>query len=98
MDKEDRLQRDINRGEQARRIMEQEIVQEAFSALEKTILMAWQTSHPSDEKGRHDAWLMMGLLADLKNHLQQAIATGKVSKKELGLNQPSKIKRILGHG
>jgi len=77
------LNKDSDRGDRAKRFMEEKIVVEAFAAIEKAIEDGWKNSLPDDHDARHRAYLMSRLLANFKQQFVIAIATGKVASKKL---------------
>ena len=77
------LNKDSDRGNRAKRFMDEKIVVEAFAAIEKEIDDGWKNSSGDDHEGRHNAYLMSRLLANFKQQFVLAIATGKVANKEL---------------
>ena len=91
-----KLNSQVNRGEQSKRIMQNPLVIDAFDVVEKTILDAWKESPADDEKGRYHAYLMYRLLKNLRQQFEIAIATGNVARKELlQIKQRSRFRRIV---
>lgn len=96
MNDEGKLREQASRGERARQIVEQEIVQEAFAAIDKTLVEAWKGSAADEERARENAYLMYRLFQNFKAQFTVAIATGEAAKKELlSINDPSRIKRLI---
>ncbi len=85
----------MSRGARASEIMENDLVIEAFEAIEKTITEGWQESSAEDEKARENAYLMHRLVQNFKGEFKRAIATGKASEKRLLSTKDSVIKKIL---
>lgn len=93
---ESKLRAQQNRGLQAKRLMENPFITEAFAALEKTILDAWKESPADDDKGRYNAYLMYRLFKNLRHQFEYAITTGEVAKKELlRTKNKSRFRRIV---
>lgn len=96
MSDEGRLREQASRGERAKQIVSQEIVQEAFAAIEKTIVEAWKNSAADEEQARENAYLMHRLFQNFKAQFTVAIATGESAKKELlSINDPSRVRRLI---
>jgi len=77
------LNEDSDRGNRAKRFVEEKIVVEAFAAIEKAIEDGWKNSAADEHDARHNAYLMSRLLVNFKQQFVVAIATGKVASKEL---------------
>lgn len=78
-----RSYRERERGEHAKRVMEDPLVVEAFAVMEKTLIQAWQQSDADDEKGRYNAYLMQRLLKEFRHQFEIVLATGKAAAREL---------------
>jgi len=86
----------VNRGERAKRIMEEEFVKEAFDKIESTLMDAWRQSASDETGARDNAYIMYRLLQNFKQQFVIAITTGEVSRKELlSIEDPSKLMRAL---
>lgn len=95
---EGKLRQQLDRAERAKRILGNELVKEAFEAIEKTILDAWKNSAADEDRERNNAYLMHRLLQNFKQQFTAAVANGKVAQKELlRVNDPSKLTRMI-HG
>ncbi len=87
------------RGEAARQILESPLFDEAFEAVEKTLMTAWKTSSGDEREIRERLYLMQRLNGNLKQFYVTHIANGKAAAKELTrLKEPSKIRRLIGNG
>lgn len=91
------LRQRVNRADRAKRILEDELIKEAFEKIESTIDYAWKNSKADDEEARHNAYLMLRLLQDFKEQFHSVITTGRVSERELlRVNQQkSKVRKLL---
>lgn len=88
--------RQADRGERAKRVLENELVIEAFEKMEKDIIEGWKKTAPDDDRGRHNAYLLDRLLRNFKAQFEQYLITGKAAQKELlNINSPSKIKGLF---
>jgi len=91
-----KLRRQQDRGQRAQLLIENELFKEAIENIEQTILDAWKGSASTEEKQRHNAYLMYRLLQNFKQQFTTAISTGKVAQKELlRIKEESKIRRII---
>ncbi len=96
---EHKLRRQAERARRAQDIMEDELVQEAFAELEKTIDTAWKTSIGDEREQRENAYIMYRLLQQFRSHFGQIINTGEHARKQLlELKDPSKLRRMMTNG
>lgn len=88
------------RGEDAKRILEHPLVNEAFESIRQTCIDAWENSRGEDTEVRQNAYLMQRLLRNLREQFTLQIANGKHAEKELlELSKPrTKIRRLSNHG
>lgn len=93
---EAKLRLQQNRGERAKRLLENDLILDAFQKIEAEIMAAWKGSAADDEKGRYNAYLMFRLLQNFKQQFTHAVATGEAAGKQLlQIKDPSKLKRIF---
>lgn len=96
MSDEGRIREQAARGERAKQIVSQDIVQEAFAAIEKTIIDGWKNSAADEGVARENAYIMLRLYQNFRQQFTVAIATGEAAKKELlSINDPSRIRRLI---
>lgn len=96
MSDEGKLREQAARGEHAKSVYEQDIVKQAFAAVEKTIDDGWKNTSADEERERENAYLMHRLLQNLRQQFVVAIATGEAAKKELlTINDPSRVRRLI---
>lgn len=84
------LQDDIQRGIDAKRILDDPALVKAFQDVEDAITQAWRTSPLRDKEGQLELRLMMKLLGDLRANLEQALVDGKLASEELKINEQRK--------
>lgn len=70
----------VNRGEEARRLMQHPLLAEAFATIEQEVTEAWQNSPARDVTGRESLWLQVKLLHRLRGQLESVMETGKVAQ------------------
>lgn len=73
----------INRGINARLILDDPLVQEAFANLETMYIDDWKTSTVDDEVKRDRAYMSLRALNDFKSALQSFVDTGKIAGKQV---------------
>ena len=69
------------REEQAKRLLNDELFNEAFSTLEKNLLDSWNSSGVSEVEAREQIWLSLRLLERIRLHLTSIVETGDMAKK-----------------
>lgn len=73
----------VGKGRKALEILDNEIMKEAFEALESHYINEWKSSKIDDEVKREKAYARMSVLADFKAQLQSYVDTGKIASKQL---------------
>ena len=71
----------ISRGHQAERLLNDEILVEAFNALEMLYVSQWRRSETPE--GRENVFHCLRALDRLRAHLRSQVTTGNVTKKEV---------------
>lgn len=72
-------QAEVDRGEAAKRLLDDPLLIEAFDGIRKAILEKIEDAPIRDRDGVHELKLMLKLLKDVRSHLELAIANGKVA-------------------
>ena len=84
-----RLEQESARGEQARRLLADPLLVEAFETVEAGLRAAWAATAEPQDRERERLWLMVKLLGRLKGHLTCALETGKLADRQLAaLEEP----------
>lgn len=71
------------RGEKARQILNDELVVEAFSLIEKQIIEQWEQAPARDKEGKEHLWIYYKVLKKFKAHLEDVLNTGKMAAIQL---------------
>ena len=69
------LEQESRRGEQARRLLEDPLLQEAFGMVESALREAWATSADEATAERERLWLMLKLLGRVRAYMVDALET-----------------------
>lgn len=80
---EGKLRKQKSRGDRAKRILDDEIVREAFAQIEIDVLDSWKDSEGNAAEVRERAYLMFRLLKDLKWRFEHLVHTGDKAAKDL---------------
>ena len=66
----------MNREEEAKRLLQNELFVEAFDTLEKELLLSWSRTGSADVSQRESCWLATRLLERNKSHIPSRVETG----------------------
>lgn len=86
----DKTERDIFRGERAARLLEDELLQEAFATIEQEYTNQWLASPARDHEGREKLYLMVKTLHRFRSELAAVVETGKLAQHNLTLAQKAR--------
>lgn len=76
-------QKDVQRAREAKEVLENHLVQDAFKTIRETLLAKWEASKANDKDGREEAWKMLHAMNEFKRYFESIIQTGKVAEHEL---------------
>ena len=71
---------DPNREEHAKRLLNDELLKEAFDVLKEDLMNRWNHSGSTDLEARESIWLAMRLLDRIHGHVTSIIETGHMNK------------------
>jgi hypothetical protein len=83
MTDEHRLIREIDRGQQARIVIDSPIYREAIDGLREQLMAEWRDTTGRDTQGREQLWLAQNLLQRIEAHLAQVMTTGQMASLQL---------------
>jgi len=72
---------DKQREEQAHRLLNDPMYNEAFDTLGENLFNTWANSSVNDVESREQCWLSLRLLERLRLHLTSIVETGEMAKK-----------------
>lgn len=85
-------QQEVERGERARRILEDELYINAFSVVKDYLMRKWSATDLQDVATREQLFLQVGLLDKLKSTLEFYLQNGKVAY--FGIEQEKRRKNV----
>lgn len=88
------LELERRRGEQARRLLEEPLLVEAFAAVEGALRQQWETTEDAEEAVRERAWLMLKLLRRVRAGLAEVMETGRLSERQLAALEAAEIRPV----
>jgi hypothetical protein len=74
---------DARKGSEAKELLENPILAEAFDTLEAEYLKAWRQSKPAETDERERLWLAVALLEEVKRHLRVVVENGVMAKRDI---------------
>lgn len=77
------LRKDLDRAARAERLLSDELLTEAFMALEDAYIEHWRNSKVLDADGREKLWQAVQIVGKVRSHLERAINDGKFAAAEL---------------
>lgn len=77
------IEKDLERGAHAKRLLEDPLLSEAFALVRHAIHDKWENAPLADIHGQHELLLMLKLLSDVRGNLEQAIADGVMATDKL---------------
>jgi hypothetical protein len=90
IDPEQKLLQEMDRGQQARDLLEHPLMQEAFSTIRETYLAQWESSPARDSEGREKIWTYLKQLETVKAHLSTVLETGRMATEQRSLMERMK--------
>jgi len=71
---------DTLREEHAQRLLNDELLQEAFDTLREDLMNRWTHSGSTDSEARESIWLAIRLLERIDGHIKSIVETGHMAK------------------
>ena len=82
-DELEKREKEIERGNQAKAILDSEIFRESFDSVREDYMDSWEQSSIDDSAKREKIWMMVAHLDDVKSHIVSVLQTGLMSEKQL---------------
>ena len=77
------LTKDARRGQEAKRLIEHELIRETLDGMRQAIIDKWENAPISDREGQHELKLMMKLLNDFEGNFKTIIRSGQLADFEI---------------
>lgn len=78
-----KLTRELDRGNKAKEILENELFQEAWLTVETALIQKWRECPIRDKEGQHELKLMLKLLDDVKANVVRVMESGRLAESRL---------------
>mgnify|MGYP000479273032 FL=1 len=86
------LRRDAARAAQAQRLLDDEMLTEAFDGTRQRYIDIWLTSDARDDDARARCWLGIKNLELVREHLTRVVSNGQIALRQIEMNE-AKAKR-----
>jgi hypothetical protein len=83
MSDENTLEHAAAKAVRAEALLDDEILSEAFAALENSYIAAWRATTVNDATGREKLFLAINIVGKVRDHLAGVVANGKLARAEL---------------
>jgi hypothetical protein len=80
---EDKLNSALARAARAQALLEDELLAEAFAALETRYVDEWRATQFRDTDARERLWQAVNVLRKVKDHLGRILADGRLAQREI---------------
>jgi hypothetical protein len=70
----------LSREEDAKRLLENDLFQEAFETLRTELMTRWENSTSNETEAREQIWLGLQLLQRVRRHLESILETGQLDR------------------
>jgi|TARA_Y100000296_G_scaffold84601_1_gene118278 hypothetical protein len=92
---EHKLIRERERGEKAKRLLENELLVEAWTNIEEKLMVEWRATGPDEMPRREDCWRTLRLLNKLESVFKTHIERGEIAVKMIAtVEEDAKRKRF----
>lgn len=83
MSDENRLDQAVAKAIRVRDLLDNELLREAFDALEETYTAAWRATTIDDVSAREKLFLAINIVGKVRDHLTAIVTNGKLAQAEL---------------
>jgi len=77
------LNKSMERGARAARLLDDELLKEAFETLERDYVKAWRETAARDTDARERLWQAVQVVAKVRDHLVSVVNGGKLAQREM---------------
>jgi hypothetical protein len=77
------LEEELKKAGEAKLLLEHPLIAEAFSAIKKQMVDAWETSAVRDTEGRERLFMAVKILVQLEGFLREFVVTGKLAAMQI---------------
>ena len=88
-------EQEAHRGDEAARLLENDLFKEALEAIEAEVVKQWQDCPARDKEGKEALWQLMKTAQKFRRILVGHIETGKLARENLRRMEQSRIRTLL---
>ena len=97
MTDEAKLHQALSRGDRAQALLNNDILKDAFGALERDYITALFETSAQDQIAREKLYLAVNVVRKVRDHLHHVVSDGKLAKKQIDqLAAESERKKLFG--
>lgn len=97
MTDESALTKATARASRAQRLIEDDLLAEAFTSLEAAYIAAWRATKIDDTPAREKLFLAINVVGKVRDHLEKVVSDGKIAQAELkALAETAERKKRFG--
>lgn len=84
----------MHRGDEARRLLDNEVLQEALNAIESEVVTQWEQCPARDKEGKEALWQLLKTSKKFRRLLVGFVETGNLARENLKRHEESKLARM----
>lgn len=84
----------MHRGDEARRLLDNEVLQEALNAIESEVVSQWEQCPARDKEGKEALWQLLKTSKKFRRLLTGYVETGNLARENLKRHEESKLARM----
>lgn len=84
----------MHRGDEARRLLDNEVLQEALNAIESEVVSQWEQCPARDKEGKEALWQLLKTSKKFRRLLVGFVETGNLARENLKRHEESKLARM----
>lgn len=88
-------EQEAHRGDEAARLLENDLFKEALNAIEAEVVKQWQDCPARDKEGKEALWQLMKTAQKFRRILVGHIETGKLARENLRRMEQSRLRTLL---
>jgi hypothetical protein len=87
-------QEQANRGHEAQRLLDSDLLKDALAAIDAEVVMQWEKCPARDKDGKEALWQLLKTSKKFQRLLLGYVQTGKLAQENLKRHEESKLDRI----
>lgn len=87
-------EQEMHRGDEARRLLENEVLQAALDAIESEVVNQWEQCPARDKDGKEALWQLLKTSKKFRRLLTGYVETGNLARENLKRHEESRLARM----